>query len=215
MTSEDMKPIDRIDQYLLGQATAEDVDILNELLAKDEQLRKLYRFRVALEGGYREAAVRGEGLGVDSSEPMVDVSLAKADAKRSSRKSFLYGFAVAAASLAAVALIAITQWSLFDREASESEDSVASVYPVARLVASIDADWRDFEPIPGALLKPGSFRLDAGTVQLEFNRGARVTLQGPSRFELKNAEFLYVSSGNLVAKSPEEAMGFTITTDET
>ena len=48
MTAEDMKLDERIEQYLLGQATAEDVDFLNELLAKDEQLRKLYRFRVAL-----------------------------------------------------------------------------------------------------------------------------------------------------------------------
>ena len=98
MTTEDIKPEERIDQYLLGQATAEDVEVLNELLAKDEQLRKLYRFRVALEGGYREAAIRGENL-----EPMIAVSSAEAEAKRSSRKSFLYGVAVAAASLAAVA----------------------------------------------------------------------------------------------------------------
>ena len=63
MTAEDMKPEDRIDQYLLGQATAEDVEVLNELLAKDEELRKLYRFRVALEGGYREAALRFDELG--------------------------------------------------------------------------------------------------------------------------------------------------------
>ncbi|PHR97274.1 MAG: hypothetical protein COA78_27870, partial [Blastopirellula sp.] len=82
MTAEDMKPEERIDQYLLGQATAEDVEVLNELLSKDEQLRKLYRFRVALEGGYRESAIRG-----GSSEPMVDVLSAKAEAKQSSRKS--------------------------------------------------------------------------------------------------------------------------------
>ena len=103
MTAEDMKPEERIDQYLLGQATAADVEVLNELLAKDEQLRKLYRFRVALEGGYREAAIRGE-----SSEPMVDVSSVKAEAKQASRKNFLYGFAVAAVSLAAVAFFAVT-----------------------------------------------------------------------------------------------------------
>ncbi len=209
MTAEDMKPEERIDRYLLGQATAEDVEVLNELLAKDGQLRKLYRFRVALEGGYREAAIRGE-----SSEPMVDVSSDKAEAKQSSRKSFLYGFAVAAASLAAVALFAVMQWSRIDRETPTSGDSAASGNPVARLVASVDADWRDIEPMSGALLEAGSFRLDAGMVELEFNRGARVTLQGPSSFELKSTDLLHVSSGNLVARIPEEAIGFTITTNE-
>ncbi len=209
MTAEDMKPEGRIDQYLLGQATAEDVEVLNELLAKDEELRKLYRFRVALEGGYREAAIRGE-----NSEPIADVSPAKAETEQASRKSFLYGFAVAAVSLAAVALFAITQWSPADRDTPPSGDFAASGTPVARLVTSVDADWRDIEPMSGELLEAGSFRLDAGTVELEFNRGARVTLQGPSDFELKSTDLLHVSSGNLVARIPEEAIGFTITTDE-
>ncbi|TWT58319.1 FecR protein [Thalassoglobus neptunius] len=209
MTAEDMKPEGRIDQYLLGQATAEDVEVLNELLAKDEELRKLYRFRVALDGGYREAAIRGE-----NTEPMADVSSANAETKQVSRKSFLYGFAVAAVSLAAVALFAIAQWSPTDRDTSPSGDFAASGIPVARLVTSVDADWRDIEPMSGELLEAGSFRLDAGTVELEFNRGARVTLQGPSDFELKSTDLLHVSSGNLVARIPEEAIGFTITTDE-
>lgn len=210
MTAEDKKPEERIDQYLLGQATAEDVEVLNKLLAEDEQMRKLYRFRVALDGGYREAAIRSE-----SSKTMVDGSSANIEAKQSSRKSFLYGFAVAAASLAAVGLFAVTQWSLFDRETPTSKPSFASGSPVARLVASVDADWRDIEPMPGTLLETGTYSLDAGTVELEFNRGARVTLQGPSRFELKNANLLHVSFGNLIARIPEEAIGFTITTDET
>ena len=112
MTANDMTPEERIDQYLLGQAKADDVEVLNELLTGDEQLRKLYRFRVALEGGYREAALRFDGLGDESSGAMLDASLAKDEAKKSNRKSFLYGFAVAAASLAAVALVAVTQWNL-------------------------------------------------------------------------------------------------------
>ena len=206
MTAEDMKPGERIDQYLLGQATAEDIEVLNELLAKDEQLRKLYRFRVALEGGYREAAIRGE-----SSEPMSNVSSGQAKAMQPSRKRFLYGLAVAAAALAAVALFAVTQWSPVDRETLTSADARI---PVARLVTSLDANWRDIDPTPGAFLEKGSFRLDSGTVELEFNRGARVTLQGPSSFELKSTDLLHVSSGNLVARIPEEAIGFTITTNE-
>lgn len=209
MNANDLTPEERIDQYLLGQATADDVEVLNELLARDKQLRKLYRFRVALEGGYREAAIRDE-----SSESMLDASLAKDEAKQSNRKSFLYGFAVAAASLAAVALFAVTQWNLFDRGMPNPGTTVASENPPARVVASVDADWRDVEPMSGELLSVGSYQLDDGMVELEFNRGARVTLQGPSSFELKGTDLLHVSSGNLVARIPEAAIGFTITTDE-
>ena len=239
MTEEDMNPEERIDQYLLGQATAEDVEVLNELLANDEQLRKLYRFRVALEGGYREAAIRdgspdadGQQLRsgsrqdfrpeqVDMAETLDEFRYGDGGFRgqqtgRSARPTALrLAFGAAAVSLAAVALFAVTQWSLVDPNTPPSGDFAASVTPVARLVASVDADWRDIEPMSGELLEAGSFRLDAGTVELEFNQGARVTLQGPSRFELKNADLLHVSSGNLVAKIPEEAIGFTITTDET
>lgn len=204
-----MKPEERIDQYLLGQATAEDVEVLNELLSKDEQLRKLYRFRVALEGGYREAAIRGENL-----EPMIAVSSAEAEAKQSSRKSFLYGVAVAAASLAVAALFAVMQWSRIDRETPAFVTSTDAGIPIARLVTSLDANWHDINPTPGAFLEKGSFRLDAGIVELEFNRGARVTIRGPASFELKSTDLLHVSSGNLVARIPEEAIGFTIATDE-
>lgn len=217
MTEQDMSPEERIDRYLLGQATAEDVEALNELLAKDEQLRKRYRFRVALEGGYREAAVRDDSVGrallCVSDEIINDPTGRSAGPTIVDSRSMLFGFVVAA-SLATIALFAITQWSLFDRETPTSEDFTASVNPVARLVASVDADWRDVEPMSGELLGVGSYRLDAGRVELEFNRGARVTLQGPSSFELKHADLLHVSSGNLVARIPEEAIGFTITTDE-
>ncbi|PHR95146.1 MAG: hypothetical protein COA78_30795 [Blastopirellula sp.] len=106
------------------------------------------------------------------------------------------------------------QWSLFDQKTPTSVVSTEVGVPVARLVTSLDANWRDIDPTPGALLEKGRFRLDAGIVELEFNRGARVTLRGPSVFELKSTDLLHVSSGNLVARIPEEAIGFTIVTDE-
>ena len=217
MTRDDMKPEERIDQYLLGQATAEDIKVLNELLTNDPQLRKLYRFRVAMEGGYREAAIRDESSPVERALLPVDSNeFDRSDQTgRSARLTVIrYGFAVLAASAITVGLIAITLWNLIDQETPEYGGFAASRNPVARVVASVDADWRDTEPMSGGLLEAGRFRLDAGTVELEFNRGARVTLQGPSSFELKSTDLLHVSSGILVARIPEEAIGFTITTEE-
>lgn len=207
MSREDLTPEERIDRYLLGQATTEDIEILNELLAKDEELRKLYRFRVALEGGYREAAIREE-----NPEPSVSLAFDKMESDQGKLGSFPYRFAIAAASFAAVAIFALAQWNSNAR--TPSGGSTPPDDPVARLVASVDADWRDVELMSGALLEVGSFQLESGTAELEFNSGARVTLQGPSTFELKGTDSLHVSSGNLVAKIPEEAIGFTVTTDE-
>lgn len=208
MSDIDRTPEERIDRYLLGQATEADVETLNRLLVEDEQLRKFYRFRVSLEGGYREAAIRGE------EEPVVAGSSTTVTVKQPSRSRFHKTLAITLASLAAVVLLSTALWRLKDQEASGDAPSPSS-FPVARLVASIDAEWIGVEPISGASLEAGDFRLNSGTVELEFGRGARVTLQGPSRFELKNADLLHVSSGNLVAKISEEAIGFTITTDLT
>ncbi|MEM6689658.1 MAG: FecR domain-containing protein [Planctomycetota bacterium] len=208
MNRDDVSPQERIDQYLLGQATAEDVEILNELLSNDEQLRKIYRFRVALEGGYREAAIRSE-----DPEPFGNTSIPQVKPSQTSGRVLPYAIAIAAA-LAAGLLFAVTRWNVDDRRATAPDAYPASKNTVARLVASVDADWLDIDPVSGTWLDAGKFRLDAGTVELEFNRGARVTLQGPSVFELKHSDLMHVSSGNLVARIPEEAIGFTITTDE-
>lgn len=210
MTEENKTPEELIDRYLLGQATAKDVDVLSELLAKDEQLRECYRFRVALEGGYREAAIRG-GEGV---EPLVEVASNVTRPEQFNRQDFVFGFAVAAATLVAVAVVCVSLCSLLDQEKPTSPISVNAGVPLARLVTSIDATWRDFDPVRGAFLEKGNFQLEAGVVELEFNRGARITLRGPSSFNLKSTDLMHVSSGNLVAKIPEEAIGFTIETDE-
>ena len=63
-----MTPEERIDRYLLGQANSEDIEILNELLARDPELRRVYRFRVRLEGGYREAALRESAGAADANQ---------------------------------------------------------------------------------------------------------------------------------------------------
>jgi hypothetical protein len=116
---------------------------------------------------------------------------------------------------AAVVLIAaVLQFSPNEDEPPISGAPAPSSALVARLVAAVDADWRGAEPLPGAFLEAGSFQLDAGAVELEFNDGARVTLRGPTAFELKSANHLHVLSGHLVAQIPEKALGFLVTTPQ-
>ena len=208
MTEDHQTPEERIDQYLLGQATPEDIEVLNELLANDAQLRKLYRFHVAIEGGYREAAVRDENL-----SPITAASSQVAP-MQSTRRRYLYGFALAAASLAAAILVVLAFQSLGRRETPTLKSPNGARIPVARLVTSLDSTWREIDPAPGAFLEKGRFDLESGIVELEFNRGARVTVRGPSSFELKSTDLMHVTSGNLIARIPEEAIGFTIETDK-
>ncbi|MEM8669381.1 MAG: hypothetical protein AAGG48_17790 [Planctomycetota bacterium] len=209
MTTEQPTPEERIDRYLLGQATAEDIKALNELLATNERARELYRFRVVLESGYREAAIRG-----DDSESVMDLASAKHVGDRRAHvdsRSMFYG-AIVAACLAAIALFVILRIDV-DDQGTKAPETTATV-SVARLVTSVDAGWQAIDPTPGAMLQAGSFQLKSGIIELQFNRGARVRFRGPASFDLINPDELHVASGSLVARIPEEAIGFTITTDE-
>lgn len=91
----------------------------------------------------------------------------------------------------------------------------------ARLVAAVDVVWQDSGAgvpgeslLPGAALSLGEFALAEGTIELEFGDGARVSIQGPAKFELRNGGHIHLESGNLVARIPEEALGFVVTTPE-
>ncbi|MCR9200100.1 MAG: hypothetical protein NXI04_15805 [Planctomycetaceae bacterium] len=213
MTASDRSPEELIDRYLLGLASAEEIAVLNEQLAHDESLRQHYRRSIALEGGYREAAIHFAEPAEDADFPAI-TQPAITPATSSSRPpqhSILWSKNVTVVLL--VVAVAMTgKWLLQDFIAPlASVDDQA----VARLVTSVDAAWRGTAPEPGSWITPGRFHLESGTIKLEFSRGARLTVQGPADFQVLHADLLHVSVGNLVARIPEEAIGFTITTDET
>lgn len=212
MTAADRSPEELIDRYLLGLATDEEIAVLNERLTADASLRRHYRRAVALEGGYREAAMQFAESAEDADGPATQPATAPAT---SSSRIPGHRFSFANSVAVVLLLVAVTmtgKWLLPDAAAPAAGMSDLAV---ARLVTSIDATWRGTAPEPGTWITPGHFQLESGTIKLEFSRGARLTLQGPADFEVVHADLLHVSVGNLVARIPEEAIGFTITTDET
>lgn len=85
---------------------------------------------------------------------------------------------------------------------------------VAKLVDVKGARW-DGGSLPtevGAVLSTGRLRLAAGLATLEFEKGARLTLEGPADLELLSAERCYLHSGALVAHVPPPAVGFMVET---
>lgn len=85
---------------------------------------------------------------------------------------------------------------------------------VAHLVASVDADWQGNPPRPNQSMPAGSYHLVSGSVDLEFADGANVSLSGPAVFTLENAHHIHLKSGNLVARIPDEALGFVVTSPQ-
>ena len=90
---------------------------------------------------------------------------------------------------------------------------------VARLTGAIDATWDGdpaLAPVPGSHLRlKRRLSLKSGLVQLAFNTGATVVVEGPAEFSISDENGLQFNLGRLVAQVPEPARGFAVETPQT
>ena len=84
---------------------------------------------------------------------------------------------------------------------------------VAWLVNAQDCRWAGQTRSRAGTCKPGKvLRLERGLAEIEFDRGARVILQGPAGLELVSATSVELLTGTLTARVPAQARGFTVLT---
>ncbi len=185
---------------------------LNALLLESPEARA--RYQEFLDNHEALCAIYPGGVyssSLDSEHAEVQLAAAPKQTARSPRSAWLQWAGVAAAIV-----IAIGAFVKRSDVAPRAESSGA------RLVAAVDVDWQgnsrteapNTSLLPGAALSLGDFALAEGTIELEFGDGARVSIQGPAKFELRNGGHIHLESGNLVARIPEEALGFVVTTPE-
>jgi hypothetical protein len=87
--------------------------------------------------------------------------------------------------------------------------------PVATIVDAINARWENSNnQIIGQRLftRSSLMNLQQGIVKIQFDNGAQVIMEAPSRFELIARDQMNLQSGKLYAVVPQEAIGFTVTT---
>jgi len=65
---------------------------------------------------------------------------------------------------------------------------------------------------PGQPLEPGRLSLDAGTVEVTIQNGARILLEGPATLELLTPLRAYLQAGRAVVHAPKAASGFVLET---
>jgi len=118
--------------------------------------------------------------------------------------------------VAAVALGVLTllgTWWFDERPVGTGDsESVAKITGV-----SDDAAFGPAHDLPrrtGGALSKGWVRLDKGSVELEFQSGARVTVLGPSVFGIDSATRGFLESGEVRVLTPENAQGFAIGTPQ-
>lgn len=127
--------------------------------------------------------------------------------------------------LAAAAVVVLVLTVVFNRDkaarfdearAPSAQGVVGAVPPdpVARVLASMEAEWEGGAFEPGSSLLPNSYHLRSGTIELELAEGVRLGIRGSAEFELMNGNRVHLTSGNLVARIPEQALGFLMTTPQ-
>lgn len=95
-------------------------------------------------------------------------------------------------------------------EQSAEEQTVIEIPTVALLLDAYQPRWGQAAPKTGERMLPGKYELMSGAVQIAFDRGATVLIEGPAQFELVDDNTGRLSLGNLSAQIPESAHGFTI-----
>ncbi len=82
---------------------------------------------------------------------------------------------------------------------------------IAWLVNAQDCRWTGQAQKPGRDMQSGKkLRLERGLAEIEFDRGARIILQGPAGLELVSSTSARLLYGTLTARVPAQAKGFTI-----
>jgi hypothetical protein len=123
-------------------------------------------------------------------------------------------WAVAAALALAIGLATA---ALIHRHGPDDEETVevpaAPAGSVAVLIDTRNTVWDDDMVLPtaaGSALPPGRLKLRAGVVEIAFNGGGEVLLEGPADFDLNTSDRGFLHRGKLTAKVAEGALPFRV-----
>lgn len=196
-----------------GTITAAEAGQLDELLKHDAAARAFYNNYLFLHGElYSQHAALGAEteLRQEVSEPVAHRS--------PSPKAWSSWFAVAAAL---VGVAAVSSWlthsfAVGGRQTNEVAAAPAnnSASSVARVTATRNCSWAEGTEVGyGSRLRAGQqLNLSTGLVEITFNDGAVVVLEGPATFDVESPGRAQLHDGRLAAEVPERARGFEVIT---
>ncbi|HEU6447808.1 MAG TPA: LamG-like jellyroll fold domain-containing protein [Verrucomicrobiae bacterium] len=174
--------------------------LLNDSVAREQfwemaRCNALIRHWGEMECGCREAAdMRGRPLPVvrQNNESVADKL----------RQLWRWWILVSATAFAAIILIAGFAWHRFSG--------------LAKVTRLYHVQWASNgeELHSGQILNRGWLHLEAGAVEIEFSRGARVVLQGPAELRIVSRNEAFLRSGKINAIVPPPAHGFKLATPD-
>lgn len=206
-----------------GTITADEAAQLDSLLADDAAARAFYNDYMFLHGELfsRHASLEAVEAGKDFGFRVSDCGLQTANSQAFNPNSAIRNrkyarwLAIAAAFIG-VAMVSSWLTSAADRRGSVriAEAPSANEPPVARVTSTRNCAWEgDTDVGYGSKLRPGQqLNLTTGLVEITFDDGAVVVLEGPSVFNVESRGRGQLHDGRLAATVPERARGFEIVT---
>jgi hypothetical protein len=207
MTTRDLE---LLDAWRHGQLTPEEFERLHTRLEHEPQLRAALRVLAELEEGLGalalEQAAAGAMSGGPSSEPP-------------ERDGVLPRWNWLPWAVAAVAcVLAVASWVLprgvSDGFVASAGQGKAAESVTAMLVDEAGAVFAKPRRTGEVRFDPGNYELLSGTVHLRYVNGADLIVEGPARFEIRDAFRTDLASGRVRAIVPPTAHGFTVVTGD-
>jgi hypothetical protein len=207
-----------VNDYCNGTSLAEDMRRLDEILSCDGEARRFYNNFMFLHAALyadQASAARADEVQItcDVPEPKFARSSVVGFAKL--RKAWL----AMAASLIAVAAVSswvtyrATKASLVPPTAIAATDAQGT--PVAKVTATRNCLWQTPTESAGfgsPLYAGQRLSLAAGLIEITFNNGAEVVLEGPAEFDVRSPGQAQLREGRIAAVVPERARGFEVST---
>ena len=215
MSDADAEFIERSLRYIDGEISGVELGALNKELRNDPAKRQIF---IAI---CRDSRFIHESQAFPTDEKIEKIrfkGLVKGLAGLGRPRDKVLTKPVMALSIAAglafvVALTAILTGWFYRRNPVQA---VAVARPaVATVVDMVDVAWHEKQPPlqPGSRITTGVLRFEKGVVQLETDRGVRMTLEGPAEFELKSDVLTRLREGRMCVEVSKLGRGFMIETE--
>ena len=189
-----------IDAYINGQISPEELAALEERLRENTEFRARFRRHLALDANLRETT----DIFASETAP-ADESGATVLPFHQGKRPVVWGSLAAAAALGFSAILVSTHFH---------RSTEAPV--IATLVQTDNCRWEGtaLPTLVDSRLRSGVLSLVQGIATLQFESGAMVTIEAPSRLELIDAMRCRLLEGSAIADVPESAHGFVIDTQD-
>jgi FecR protein len=208
-----------VSDFCNGTSSEADIHRLDSLLEGDESARQIYNnymfLHAALYADHACIPLDDDETGAAKCAPGNDQQAVRPrSAAAKIHSSIRTSWIVLAASFIGIA--AASSWLTYRATQSHNlANSSGSREAVARITATRNCLWRS--PTEGAgfgstLYSGQQLCLAAGLVEVTFNDGAQVVLEGPATFDLRSKGQAELQEGRIAAVVPERARGFEVST---